>query len=104
MQQCLNRKQETHVLLHEAEMCQQVRGNKLEEKRRYLAYLGGVAEQGAQAGPALVSGQILLQTAHWKVLHDQLNGLSPCNTISLRNNPVIGTEDIYTAYAALCCH
>lgn len=42
----------------------------------YLAYLDWVAEQGAEVGLALVSGQILLQTAHWKVLHDQLTGLA----------------------------
>ena len=47
----------------------------------YLADLDRVAEQGAEARLALVSGEILLQTAQWKVLHDQLNGLTTCTHI-----------------------
>lgn len=42
----------------------------------YLAYLGSVAEQGAEAGLAFVSGQVVLQTPQWKILHDQFNGLA----------------------------
>lgn len=42
----------------------------------YLAYLHRVAEQGGDADPGSVSGQILLQAAQWKILHDQLNSLT----------------------------
>lgn len=42
----------------------------------YLAYLDGVAEQSAEVGIFLVPGQIILQTAKWNILHDQLISLT----------------------------
>lgn len=49
-----------------------------EKNEPYLAYLNRVAEQSCQAGIFLMSGEIVLQTAQWDILHDQLESLTAC--------------------------
>lgn len=39
---------------------------------RYLADLNRVAEESSQTGVFLMPGEIVLQTAQWNILHDQL--------------------------------
>lgn len=38
----------------------------------YLADLNRVAEESSQTGVFLMPGEIVLQTAQWNILHDQL--------------------------------
>lgn len=57
-----------------------------EKNEPYLAYLNRVAEQSCQAGIFLMSGEIVLQTAQWDILHDQLESLTACLDGCRRNH------------------
>lgn len=46
------------------------------KNKPYFADLDRVAEQSSQTGVFLMPGEIVLQTAQWNILHDQLEHLT----------------------------
>lgn len=64
--------------------CQLLGGNYFSRWDVYLAYLDRVAEQSAEGGIFLVPGQIILQTAKWNILHDQLISLTTYKWVNRR--------------------